>query len=1749
MSAASGDTTQDLSLPLTPAREEDATRDSPTHSGLSLDDLSSADGGRDNVDGAGCGADTSCNSRRVELRLQRNLRRQQEHFARQRRLFDDLRGDSVAMRDDDNAAGGDAAMSPSVFSSSSRSSSDSAAENDDRRNRTRARDEQQKARQRQERESARNHVQLEHELTGIALSRQSTATRPPSPSPSSTRRSDTTCLRSDKDAIRELSRIKVKAISDYERRMAETRQKQSRRLRPTTAASPAMKLRRQPASTALRPDFVEELSQQEASNEALRKQLELLRRLQVENNRFRHENRVCREQNEVLEEQNQSQRRELKRLREDIAELAIRVEQDQQRLATAAHTSRKLKSCQKQLSEAHDEIAKLRAALQETLELHERSRAQAASDRSDLSTEIKRLKRSLKQATQQEVKCSEENELLRGTVEALESELNRLKSEIHVRKRDTNALSSQLEEKSSQCEAIEASATACVQRMEAGMENLQKALDGERERRKKLEAQRRSLQAQIATLEADGKQKQQQIDAREHHVEQLQECLTTKKLELQECLKSKKLELQECMKTKKLELQECMRAKRLELQKQRDANEEQVRELLAKHKQDQNAIDRLRDECESAQQQQETERAAALDAKKRVGAEIRKVRREIEGLRGYIESSLQSDSNDSSRGSAVAARAAAALSDGANSDAGDDLDAERSSSVAKASRPNHQTPPPELQFLQGATSALRTEAMSFVHEYQRARHALTQQAKQLGAALERVTELERLRSEDATKIKDLREQRALSEQARDIASKEKLEVLKWSQQMCEKSEALEEELDKCGRFVQSVLQRLRHRRESNERSEGEDGDAEGARGKTRRRRSDKSARGSASPHPFVSQHFAPLESEVELLLSTQQTLQQELEQASHERSETASELQALRRDLESKAEESERMLAEVEALHSENAREQKLRFEAAMSELERDKHELARLLRAANAEVESAASDRARLETLVAGLEADLPVLATILHLFVLVVQPLVLQVSELLAQKRFLLRENAEYAQSQEQVECIAQVLKELVPMDVGLQPLGRSERQLHRRFRRVVVAVFALNRFQRCSALQQQQLGDSSRVLVDDADDVTSDDGRILYSGSFGVCTSLKPPRKRRAGSSESRVSMSSSSLQRNPPPTAIRVLAPRANVSLRTLLERLRSGGITEKAADVIAMGGPAEAASHLGSLLVQVLAAIDPSAKESLLDNTSGVFHCQALLERRHRRRHHKSESDLELLQAGSELSTVDVIRKRILALGKRVEDLHYQRNALQKDNYELQFQLEQQATRLQQMEHLVEKTSELESELQELRAQNQRDHEAAQQEIGKKVRELESKEREARAAQEELAQADVQIERLQSEVARFQEQLEALDTEKQELHTEVTELKLASVEEEEKAEVARAGAKKQEEEVRNLKQAARKAHELYQKVTWQLEQEVGERAKLQASADLLKRQKENLETELRGAKLRDVEKSFELDASKHHAAASLQRKKQQQQQHRVRFAATEHQDDESPHASPESSSFDSSGGDRKGTPELVLEEDACLYHRFVKPSNTAARAAARDPDSSSDQEKEREEESSSTHPSSFRLELPPRSSSDAHNKFLDEWRRLQLASAFDDGDESSSRPQHQSIQPTHPASDPMDLGGSRPQHSITTTSAAAGATSRQIARATEIQSNRRRIEIDKVNSAVHDYMDRIDEKLQQMYGIPPSSASSSRSQVGEKRTSGSDDDGDDDQDGSEVVSGERVATSAQHHRAGKANETREVHWFG
>ncbi|KAE9027594.1 hypothetical protein PR003_g9855 [Phytophthora rubi] len=1444
-------------------------------------------------------------AKRMETKLQRNLKQQQAHYARQRKLLEGLRADQGS--------------SPSSDGSDSPQSTDG-----------------QGYVAMQRANSPKKVVKTQFrfqkdQLTSIgSLSRQNTQ------------------LNRDGRARRHVSLPEVDANDDDEddshaqvmlRRIKEKARAEFHRQRLPSGSSSTTEEGGGVTRTKVATEFFEEMQQQEASNDALRRQLELLRRLQLENNRFRQEARSLRERNEALKERDEIREREVKRLCDEVSEMDARAQQDQMGLATAAQTAHKLKVTQKRLTAAQSEIREYQTALQEARDARDQLQVNSQSEISDLILEVKRWKRNTKQLRQQENRAVEEFDFYKKTIAALEEEVAERRSQLKEAKREIVDLSAMIEEKTARFESVETSAADCVRRMEEGMEALQKTHCQEREKRKKVENARSTMQMQLDRMQTENG------------------LLLEKQRELEHQLSVFKDHWKE---------------RKLQYQYQLQRFGAQLEEHVTKHKSDAITIGNMREEYDILESHLAEVEAATKDLKFEVAAELRTALKQVEALRRYLERALHNSSDV------------------------DDVALETAVDCERPRREEVWQEVPELQVVQAAISALRNETMNIVHEFQRARHLVRQQGNKLALAVERATELEHLRAEDATRMKELREQRMLAEQAREIISQEKTEVLKWSEQACEKSEELQAELKKCGQFVLRLRKELHHALKTEESWDGPE---------------------SVDAEPVV-RAFASLGKEIDTLVSLRDHWRLESEKQSQELQESQDKVRAIEKELAVKTEEFKESLEEMERVHNKNAHEQKLHFERCIGEVDTERATLETKLQEESARLAEAEENNAKLQHVMEGFEQDLPVFATILHLFVLVVQPLILQVSELLAQKRLLLRENAEFAQAHEQIECIGQVLKEMIPAAPPNEEKTK-ERQRRRSFRRAVIAVFAMNRFQHFGTCPTSS----------------------SEASAYGLCAPLKAVRSRKRACALS--------FQ----PTVIKVLPPQqtlSRLSLRPLLERLKKMEITEKVAEVMESGSTSSGyvPSSFGSLILKVVMAINPSAKELLVGNTNGIFHCQALLERRRRPAKkrlntHDDMSEYDTAPPSEEdIPTVALIRKRILALGKRVEDLHYQRNSLQKENYEFQFQLDQQATSLKDMDILLKKTEALQEELASLRCQNDQELQRTQLERQEKDQEIQSRE-------DELVEAQARIETLQLEVSDAEGRIARMEVEKTSLRLELDQLKSSSIEEEVKADKSKAAARRQEEEVRSLKQAVKKAHELYQKVSWQLEQEVQEKSTLQTVVNHLRRQQEQAERELREEKLRELEKSFN-EADENDSEDQCEKKER----------------------------YTLRSSDRKpASPSTISKRKSA----FVPVIDIG------DPDQRDDSPRRRRCENSISSSAASVSPLPPRASrtasrrSEEVERFLSEWQQLDVTKALSD-----SPPASREVRFRDDASD-----ATRP--SPVRSPASPASTLWDGTRQAQPQKSRRRSEIDKVNAAVHDYMDRIDDKLNKMYGIPPSSA--------------------------------------------------------
>ncbi|KAJ0395526.1 hypothetical protein P43SY_001273 [Pythium insidiosum] len=1289
----------------------------------------------------------------------------------------------------------------------------------------------------------------------------------------------------------------------------------------------------------------------------------------------------------------------------------MRIEHDQVQLATGAQHARKLKQCQKQLSAAQLEKEKLETALQDALDQDQRRQLESQTEVSSLLQESKHLRRTIKQLRQQETVWSNESDELRAVITSMESEVSELKRSLHESQREAADLAKQLSERTTQVQVIESSATECVERMETGMEALQKAHQSEREKRRKLEKLRDAQETEMATLDTTNRTLQARVLELESSSQHLQTRLQQLKLDLKQTKKTNE---------------------------NRDHDRRHERDRDAK------TIDNLREALTCAEQQLETTRQAVVDIRQEVASETNALRKDVEALRHYVE--------DAARAPSLPSPTSAGAPPAGNSSG--------TSGTSRARREELWVQVPEVQYLQGAVGGLRNELMAFVGEFQRARHALRQQNHKLSVATERVAELEQLRREDARRIEQLSEQRAVSDEAREIVSKEKLEVLKWSQQTCERNEQLERGARDCETAVQRLLRTLRYARQQR-------GDGDDALEPERELAADTGGGGR-----WPTRLLAALERESNELLARCERLEAALESATQETQDSQDHAARLAAEMEGKAHEHRETMAEVEALHERNLAEQQALADASLAALELEKQALQTQLASSGEQIARLDKEIGRLQTRMQSLDADLPVLASVVQLFTLTLPPLVMQVNDLLAQKRLLAKENTELVATQAQVECIGHVLQQLLPVSDGSAARGasadghrpsRRRRRCVSRFRRVVVAVFALNRLRRLAR--------------------PSDAGASVADSVAGVSVSLRswsatgpkpePTRRRRH----------QAWLPREPEPV-IKVLPPSARalsrLSVREIAMRLQTLELPSQVAVIAERGG--DGAEQVAACLLHVLHALVPETTAVLQHSLCAGFHCDALLARRVRPQTRERARGRRVQAAagageqeeyeadGAEDSPepdeasaaamakgaacVSLIRRRVLALGKRVEDLHFQRNALQKENYELQFQLEQHALQLRDMGALVDKTDGLQRDIVSLRDQHEAHEEALREQLRAKSLELES-------AAKQLETRDEAIAALQQEAAQRESRQDDMQRQLDELERTLAALQAAAQAGEDERQQAQVALGRQSEELRHLRQAARKAHAAHQQVTIQLEEELAVSASLRETIERLRSQQETLEAQVQHATERGLKatpRSRPTPRPTPHGKA-----------HRVSV-----EDDESDCAgsrhqplASEASSTSDVGGQRVRLPTRLVashEDDDVIEDERSADDDDSPRYHGGRP--------ARSRETKAPLAERRRVGSRPQPEAGAA-AFAEAWQRLNLPSVWwqDDTDEPL-RSDSPSASPVLQTDSGVDAAGR----------------------------SRRRLDVEKVNSAVHDYMDRIDEKLQQMYGIPRSSLSRSQQQL-------------------------------------------------
>ncbi|GLE02254.1 hypothetical protein PINS_up011092 [Pythium insidiosum] len=792
--------------------------------------------------------------------------------------------------------------------------------------------------------------------------------------------------------------------------------------------------------------------------------------------------------------------------------------------------------------------------------------------------------------------------------------------------------------------------------------------------------------------------------------------------------------------------------------------------------------------------------------------------------------------------------------------------------------------------------------------------------------------------------------------------------------------------------------------------------------------------------------------------------------------------------MESKAHEYRETMREVEALHARNLAEQQALNDANCNALEVEKRALQQQLATAVEQIERLERESARLQTRVDALDSERPVLAGVAQLFALTLPPLVVQVNDLLAQKRLLARELAELLATQQQVECIGHVLQQLLPVsdssaaasggatagDDTRSSSSSSSRRRQRcvaRFRRAVVAVFALNRLQRLGTRRREVASDSVAGV-----------GVSLQSWSASASTSSQKPETSR------RRRRHSAMLPREPEPV-IKVLPPSASrLSVDAVVQRLQSLAL-DLPAQLTALADDSESADKIGACVLRVLHALVPETTSAVQHSLCAGFHCDALLARRRppareRPRGRRSTGTTTLggdeveegrddeaegtawsarTQSSESIATmprgaacVTLIRRRVLALGKRVEDLHFQRNALQKENYELQYQLEQHAMQLKDMDALVEKTHALEHEISSLRDQHETHEDSLREELHAKSRELE-------AAARDLQKREQEIAALRQEASQRETHQREMQRELDNLAERLTALQSATQASEDERQQSQAAMARQSDELRHLRQAARKAHVAHQQVTAQLEEEMAVTASLRELVERLRSQQETLEAQVQHATERGLK-----------AAA---------RQNGTERGNYDTSGSESPSSPPEVSESSLGGSMSTSAGQKVRLSS---MRGQTKPRVTAhhdEELNSDDNDDDDDDDDDDDEPPRNTSRSGSRksrrvsdLATHTRQRVESHETgaaaFAEAWQRLNLPSVWwqDDTDELL------------PADDSSPVPAKATNSSVDAS-----------------DRTRRRIDVEKVNSAVHDYMDRIDEKLQQMYGIPRSSLSRSQQQ--------------------------------------------------
>ncbi|RHY22291.1 hypothetical protein DYB32_009541, partial [Aphanomyces invadans] len=237
---------------------------------------------------------------------------------------------------------------------------------------------------------------------------------------------------------------------------------------------------------------IQDIYSQELVNDGLRKQLELIRRLESDNSRLRSETGTLRTQVTLLEDRSKLKERELARQAADLEDSTNQLMDLRQDHHNALQQGQETQHALAKVTRVKDALEEeLRAALDTQRRLHERSHV---------------VEREVDEAKGREA-------ALLAHTKALEATLAKHEATIRDLQHDTLKLQETLAQKSDQCTAVQASATSCVEHIEANLKAVQDNLARESDKRRSWEAACHTLEAEVESLKANDLVVRQTLDS------------------------------------------------------------------------------------------------------------------------------------------------------------------------------------------------------------------------------------------------------------------------------------------------------------------------------------------------------------------------------------------------------------------------------------------------------------------------------------------------------------------------------------------------------------------------------------------------------------------------------------------------------------------------------------------------------------------------------------------------------------------------------------------------------------------------------------------------------------------------------------------------------------------------------------------------------------------------------------------------------------------------------------------------------------------------------------------------------------------------------------------------------------------------------------------------------------------------------------------------------------------------------------